>query len=155
MYLAAIHRYNDANPASHEQPMPTTKTRKPFPVPVKVKSKYDCLKCPGYCCSYQEIEINQRDIDRLAKHFGLSSAVSEERFTKWKASESVHLLRHRKDTVFDSICMFFDQDKRRCTVYEARPGVCRQYPDSKHCGYYEFLKFERAHQDDPDFVALT
>jgi Fe-S-cluster containining protein len=51
--------------------------------------------------------------------------------------------------------MFFDQDKRRCTVYESRPGVCRDYPDSKRCGYYEFLKFERAHQDDPDFIALT
>ena len=139
-----------ANPAS---PLMTAKTRKPFPVPVRVK--YDCLKCPGYCCSYQEIEISQRDIDRLAKHFGLSSKIAEERFTKWKASEKVHLLRHRKDTVFDSICMFFDQDKRRCTVYEARPGVCRQYPDSKSCGYYEFLKFEREHQGDEEMVALT
>ena len=38
---------------------------------------------------------------------------------------------------------------------QARPAVCRQYPDSPRCGYYEFLKFERAHQDDPDFIALT
>ena len=67
----------------------------------------------------------------------------------------MRLLRHRKDKVFDSTCMFLDQDKRRCTVYEARPGVCRKYPDSLRCGYYEFLKFERAHQDDPDFVAVT
>ena len=49
----------------------------------------------------------------------------------------------------------FDQDKRRCTVYESRPGVCREYPDSPRCGYYEFLEFERAHQDDPEFIALT
>ena len=139
-----------ANPAS---PSMTTKTRKSFPVPVR--AKYDCLKCPGYCCSYQEIEVKQRDIDRLAKHFGLSSKAAEEKFTKWKASEKIHLLRHRKDTVFDSICMFFDQDKRRCTVYEARPGVCRQYPDSKSCGYYDFLKFEREHQGDEEMVALT
>ena len=133
--------------------MTTTTNRKPFPVPVK--AKYNCLKCPGYCCSYQEIEVDQRDIDRLAKHFGITSMQAEERFTKWKASESVHLMRHRKDTVFDSICMMFDQEKRRCTVYEARPGVCRKYPDAPRCGYYEFLKFERAHQDDPEFIALT
>jgi Fe-S-cluster containining protein len=127
--------------------------KKPFPVPVKVK--YNCLKCPGYCCTYDEIEVTQRDIDRLAKHFGISSKKAEEKFTKWKASESVHLLRHRKDTIFNHICMFFDQENRRCGVYQARPGVCRQYPESSRCGYYEFLKFEREHQDDKDVVALT
>jgi Fe-S-cluster containining protein len=153
MPRSKIHRYNGAN--LREPEMTTTTARKPFPVPVKTKSKYDCLKCPGYCCSYQEIEVNQRDIDRLAKHFGISPKQAEERFTKWKASESIHLMRHRKDTVFDSICMMFDQDKRRCTVYEARPGVCRKYPDSKTCGYYEFLKFEREQQGDEELVALT
>ena len=40
-------------------------------------------------------------------------------------------------------------------VYEARPGVCRKYPESSRCGYYEFLKFERSQQDDPEFNALT
>jgi Fe-S-cluster containining protein len=51
--------------------------------------------------------------------------------------------------------MLFDQEKRRCTVYEARPGVCRKYPDSPRCGYYDFLIFEREQQGDPDFIALT
>jgi uncharacterized protein len=37
-------------------------------------------------------------------------------------------------------------------VYEARPTVCREYPNGKRCGYYDFLKFERKHQDDPDFI---
>ena len=131
----------------------TTTTRKPFPV--AVKAKYDCLKCPGYCCSYTEIEVTQRDIDRLAKHFGITPKQAGERFTKLKASDGAHLMRHRKDTVFASICMMFDQEERRCTVYEARPGVCRKYPDSKTCGYYEFLKFEREHQGDEEMVALT
>jgi hypothetical protein len=51
--------------------------------------------------------------------------------------------------------MFLDQDKRRCTIYEARPGVCRKYPDSTHCGYYDFLKFEREQQGDEEIVAMT
>jgi Fe-S-cluster containining protein len=129
------------------------KNGKPFPVPVR--NSYSCAKCPGYCCSYPEIEVTPRDIQRLAKHFDLEYAAAEERFTKYDAKERVRLLRHKKDTVFATVCTFFDQDKRRCTVYESRPGVCREYPDSRHCGYYEFLKFERAHQDDPDFIALT
>ena|SRR5580765_7753490 len=116
---------------------------------------YSCSKCPGYCCSYPEIEITKRDIARLAKHFGLSFEQAEERFTKLDAKEGVPLLRHQKDRIFDTVCTFLDQKTRRCTVYEARPGVCREYPDSPRCGYYEFLKFERTHQGDPKFIALT
>jgi len=136
------------------------KNGKPFPIPVRAKSsaprvRYSCAKCPGYCCSYPEIEVTSRDIERLAKRFELSYREAEERFTKYDPKEKVQLLRHKKDKVFDTVCTFFDQKARRCTVYEARPGVCRQYPDSNHCGYYDFLKFERAHQADPDFIALT
>ena len=99
--------------------------------------------------------MTSRDIERLAKHFDLPYRVAEERFTKADPKEKVRLLRHREDKVFDTVCGFLDQKTRRCTVYHARPGVCREYPDSPRCGYYEFLKFERAHQDDPKFIALT
>ena len=64
-------------------------------------------------------------------------------------------LRRKKDPHFGRICTFFDNRKRRCTVYEARPAVCHDYPDAKYCGYYEFLKFEREQQDDPKFIATT
>lgn len=123
--------------------------------PVLVRAKYNCDKCPGYCCSYPEIEVTPRDIERLAKHFGLDYKATEARFTKYDEKEKATLLRHRKDKIFATMCTFFDQDKRRCSVYEARPAVCRAYPDSPRCGYYEFLKFERAHQDDGEFIALT
>jgi len=130
------------------------KNGKAFPIAV-AGAKYSCEKCPAYCCSYPEIEVTTRDIERLAKHFGLGYAQAEARFTKVDAKERVRLLRHQKDRVFDSVCALLDTETRRCTVYHARPGVCRDYPESKRCGYYEFLKFERAHQDDPDFIALT
>jgi Fe-S-cluster containining protein len=126
---------------------------KPFPIPVRVK--YSCAKCPAYCCSYPEIEVTPRDIERLAKHFSLDYGQAEERLTKYDAKEKVRLLRHRKDRVFDSVCALLDQKTRRCTVYEARPATCRSYPESQRCGYYDFLTFERAHQGDPKFIALT
>jgi uncharacterized protein len=131
------------------------KNGKPFPIPVRTTSKYSCSKCPAYCCSYPEIEITPREIERLAKHFDLPYRVAEERFTKYDPKEKVRLLRHRKDRVFATVCTFLDQKTRRCTVYAVRPNVCRDYPDSPRCGYYDFLKFERAHQDDPKFIALT
>ena len=127
--------------------------KKPFPVPVRVN--YSCAKCPAYCCTYSEIEVTTRDIERLARHFGLEYAQAEERFTKADTKKHVRLLRHKKDRIFDSTCMMLDQEKRRCTIYDARPGICRKYPDSSRCGYYEFLKFERAQQGDEEWVALT
>ena len=120
-----------------------------------MRNKYSCSKCPAYCCSYPEIEITKRDIARLARHFGIEFDRAVERFTKYDKNKGLYMLRPRKDHIFVSMCALFDQEKRRCTVYEARPGVCRKYPDAPRCGYYEFLKFERAHQDDPKFIALT
>ncbi len=118
----------------------------------EARQRYDCSRCPAYCCSYPLIEVTKRDIARLARHFGLDDQTAEARFTKYDASEKARVLRHRRDEVFDSVCQFLDQKARRCTVYHARPGVCREYPDSHRCGYYDFLKFEREQQDDPEFI---
>ena len=127
--------------------------KKPFPVPVKVR--YSCEKCPGWCCTYDEIEVNKRDIDRLARHFGIDADTAATRFTKLSREDGKPMLRHKKDSIFDTACMFLDQEKRRCTIYEARPTVCRAYPNGNRCGYYEFLKFEREQQDDQEIIAMT
>ena len=65
------------------------------------------------------------------------------------------MLRHHNDEHYTSMCVFFDREKRRCTVYEARPHPCRAYPYGAQCGYYDFLKFEREHQQDDEYVAVT
>src|SRR5207247_121437 len=66
--------------------------KKAFPIPVRVK--YSCAKCPAYCCSYPEIEATPRDIQRLARHFGLGYAQAEERFTRRDPAAHLRLLRH-------------------------------------------------------------
>lgn len=100
------------------------------------------------------ITVSKRDVERLARHFGFSFAEAERRFTR--ADHGLkRVLRRKKDPHFGRICRFFDTKKRNCTVYEARPGTCRSYPAASRCGYYDFLKFERNHQDDPDYVAVT
>ncbi|MFZ9406859.1 MAG: YkgJ family cysteine cluster protein [Burkholderiaceae bacterium] len=117
----------------------------------KPSPRYDCSRCPGYCCSYPRIEVKDRDLKRLAKHFDLTPEEAARKFTRMY-DKTERILKHQKDTVYGSICRFFDTDARRCTIYEARPSVCREYPDGPKCGYYDFLKFERKHQDDPDFI---
>jgi uncharacterized protein len=120
---------------------------------VPPKPLYDCLKCPAYCCSYERISVGVRDIKRLARHFGIDAETARKRFTKTKEGEQV--LRHQKDRIYGTVCMFLDIKTRRCTIYEARPGVCHEYPDQPRCGYYEFLSWERSHQEDEDFIPLT
>lgn len=117
------------------------------------KLRYDCAKCPAYCCSYDRIEVTDYDLERLAAHLNLPVEVAEKKFTKlWDADERI--LRHRKDDIFGSVCRFLDTETRRCTVYEGRPEVCREYPEESTCGYYEFLKWEREFQDDEEFIPL-
>jgi Fe-S-cluster containining protein len=122
-----------------------------------IRIQFDCSKCPGYCCSYPRIEVKAADVKRLARHFDIEVEEAERRFTRtYRSDEGVErILRHQKDEVYGSICRFFDTDARRCTVYAARPAVCREYPGGRKCGYYDFLKFERKHQDDPEFIPLS
>ena len=111
---------------------------------------YDCDKCPAYCCSYERINVTKTDVKRLARHFGLTVETTQARYTKISSGERV--LRHQKDHIFKSVCQFLDTEKRRCTIYEGRPTVCRQFPEGRRCGYYDFLSWERRRQDDPEFI---
>ena len=101
------------------------------------------------------IETSAFDIARIAKHFGVSTRKATERYTKFESTGKVRVMRHRSDKHFVTACMMLDQETRRCTIYEARPGVCRKYPDSSRCGYYDFLRFERNQQGDDEHVATT
>jgi Fe-S-cluster containining protein len=118
---------------------------------IKIKNDYNCGKCTAFCCSYDHIEVSASDVRRLAKHFEISETAARERFTK-VVEDGDRVLRHRKDEIFKTVCMFLDQEKRACTIYHARPGVCREYPYGKRCGYYQFLRFERKHSDDETHI---
>jgi Fe-S-cluster containining protein len=131
-------------------------TRRTIPIANKPqRANYSCEKCPAYCCTYPLIEVGKRDIARIARHFELGYEQAEERFTKFDKEEKVRALRHRADEHFGTACQFLHRETRRCTIYEARPGACRDYPNGSSCGYYDFLKFEREHQGDEDFIATT
>lgn len=115
---------------------------------------FDCSKCPAYCCSvYERVQVSKRDITRLAKHFGVTFETAKRRYTKPYEEERV--LRRVADEIFPETCMFLDQEKRGCTIYHARPRVCRTYPDRTRCSYYDLLQFERRQQADPDVIPLV
>jgi hypothetical protein len=116
------------------------------------RRQFDCNNCPAYCCSYDHIEVTDRDLTRLAKHFELEEQVAERRFTKRVESGKLRVLRHTQDEHFGTACRFLSRESRQCTIYEARPTICRTYPGTGRCGFYDFLCSERRSQDDPDYV---
>ena len=116
---------------------------------------YDCLNCPGYCCTYPRIEVKKSDVKRLAKHFGLTEDQAREKFTRKGQDPGERILRRREDEHYVTACKFLDEDTRNCTIYEARPEICREYPGLDRCGYYDFLQFERLALEDDDHVAVT
>jgi uncharacterized protein len=115
---------------------------------------YDCTKCPGYCCSYPRIEVKDSDVDRLAKHLGMTTQEVARKYTRMY-DKTERILRQQKDEIYGNICRFFDTTERRCTVYEGRPSVCREYPNKSKCGYYEFIKFERDQQEDKTYLPMV
>lgn len=120
----------------------------------KPRLRYDCSKCPAYCCSYDWIVVTRRDVQRLARRFDLTYEEAEARFTKFVAEYGQRVLRHRRDDIYKSTCRFLHPTKRMCTVYEHRPAICRTFPEERNCGYYDFLTWERTHQDDETYIPL-
>lgn len=116
--------------------------------------KYDCDKCVAYCCSiYDRVQVTPRDIKRLAAHFNVLPEVAIQRFTKLWGKERI--LRRRADRLFGQACMFLNQETRKCTIYHARPGTCREFPTTSRCAYFDLIEFERKQQDDPDVIPLV
>ncbi|HEX8180212.1 MAG TPA: YkgJ family cysteine cluster protein [Pyrinomonadaceae bacterium] len=115
---------------------------------------YDCAKCPAYCCAiYDRVQVTKRDINRLARHFNVSYEVAERRYTGLWKDERV--LRRKADPIFGKACKFLDPQTRGCTIYHARPAVCREYPARSHCAYYDLIQFERRQQADESVVPLV
>lgn len=114
---------------------------------------YDCTKCLAYCCSvYERVQVSKRDAHRLARYFNTDYDTAIRRFTVPYENERV--LRRKADPVLGKACKFLDPKTRGCTIYEARPAVCREYPVQTRCAYYDLLEFEREQQDDQSVVPL-
>jgi Fe-S-cluster containining protein len=92
------------------------------------------------------VQVTPRDIKRLAKHFGVEVEQAQKKFTtSWQGEQ---ILRRKA-------CKFLDPVTRRCTIYHARPLVCREFPARTRCAYYDLLQFERVQQGDDTVVPLV
>ncbi len=84
----------------------------------EVFAETDCLTCANCCKTTSPIFYNT-DIDRVSKFIGMKPGDFVEKYLK---------IDEDKDYVLKSSpCPFLDSDNY-CSVYEARPKACREYP---------------------------
>jgi len=100
---------------------------------VLARNKSYCNYCPGYCC-YRlpgaTLYLDAADINRLARHFGISDGEVRSRFLENKNTFKTRV---------DGSCLLLANDRmcKRCTIHEARPRQCRDFPYDKPCPYLE------------------
>ena len=85
----------------------------------QIQEQIDCTQCAN-CCRVGEAGINDRDIEKLAKFIGVSLAEFRRDYTA--RSQDGELILKRTP----SGCVFLKDNL--CTVYEARPRSCANYP---------------------------
>lgn len=89
----------------------------------------------------------------MARHFGVDYETAVVRYTRtYNTTERV--LRRKADPVLRQSCTFLNPVSRQCKIYNARPGVCREFPTTDRCAHFDLIEFERSQQDDPDVLPL-
>jgi len=97
------------------------------------RNKFYCNFCPGYCC-YRlpgaTLYLDAADINRMARHFGISDGEVRQRYL-----ENRNTFKTRED----GSCLLLANDRmcKRCTIHQARPRQCRDFPYDQPCPYLE------------------
>ena len=96
----------------------------------KWSQQIDCLSC-GNCCRSLGPRLIDKDVERLAKVLRMKSSAVIERYLR---------VDEDGDLVFQSMpCPFLGADNY-CSVYEARPRACREYPHTDRKKFVQIYK---------------
>lgn len=92
-----------------------------------------CQACQGNCCVGESgyIWVSQEEIDAIAAKLSLP----KEQFI----NNYLQKIRYRftiKEVAYAGGfgCVFFDMEKKMCTIYDVRPSQCRTFP------FWEYFK---------------
>ena len=96
----------------------------------EVFEKIDCLTCAN-CCSTTSPLFKEKDIERLSKHLGMKAGDFVQEYLRIDEDD---------DYVFKGApCPFLGADNY-CSVYEARPRACREYPHTDRKQFQQILQ---------------
>ncbi len=79
----------------------------------------DCTRCAN-CCRTATITLDREDIDRISTHLGLGTQEFIKNYLEPDEQNDSFVMRQKP-------CPLLGDDNR-CTVYDVRPAVCREYP---------------------------
>ena len=87
-----------------------------------------CDTCAGNCCIGDSgyIWINKNEIENLANHLNIS--IEELGLNYLRKVGYKYSLKERQLAKDNYACIFFDLDKKCCSIYEVRPTQCRTFP---------------------------
>lgn len=87
-----------------------------------------CASCGGKCCRGESgyIWVKEDEIEAMSKVLGMSL----EDFAIMYIRKVGHRysLNEKKLGENDHACIFFDEEKEQCSIYEVRPMQCRTFP---------------------------
>ena len=86
----------------------------------EVEDQIDCRAC-AQCCRVADVQIVERDAEKLAKYLGIPEKKFIAEYTAEDA-EGVPILKRGKTG-----CVFLVGND--CSVYDARPGNCERFPN--------------------------
>lgn len=89
-----------------------------------IENDIDCQTCAN-CCRKSTVRLNERDIERLAKALRIKPTQVIKDYTLPTGDEG--LIIRRDD---EHGCVFLDGTL--CSIYNARPDICRDYPHLVH-----------------------
>jgi Fe-S-cluster containining protein len=89
-------------------------------IAVDVEEQIDCLQCAN-CCRVATAKVNERDIERIAKHLRIKPSRFLADYTVESEEEGRILKRDPKTG-----CVFLNGNE--CTIYEQRPESCQKFP---------------------------
>lgn len=95
----------------------------------EVFEEIDCLDCAN-CCKTTSPIFRDRDIERVAKHLRVRPAELVEQY--------LHLDNEGDYVLNSSPCPFLGTDNY-CSIYEARPKACREYPHTDRKNFHQIL----------------
>jgi uncharacterized protein len=89
----------------------------------EIEAEIDCKQCAN-CCRVTEVGITDRDVEKLSKFIGVSEREFALQFTSLDKAGAKILKRVVKDNAGG--CVFLEGNL--CSVYEARPQNCANFP---------------------------
>lgn len=110
----------------------------------EVWKEIDCLSC-GNCCKKMTPTFTSKDIKRISSHFEMSIKEFKEKWLQYdkKAGDWMN---------YTTPCQFLDLSSNICSIYEARPSDCSEFP---HLNKKKMVNYIHVHQQNIEYCPAT